>query len=93
MYKRQTINSAMPRKDKNAAELLPGVGALETALHEFPSASPQIREAVAELVSVYYARMAAYAPVRTRGLAEPRPHSAAEENAASDRVWKICGLG
>ncbi|OKH62039.1 Uncharacterised protein [Mycobacteroides abscessus subsp. massiliense] len=88
-----TINSAMPRKDKNAAELLPGVGALETALHEFPSASPQIREAVAELVSVYYARMAAYAPVRTRGLAEPRPHSAAEENAASDRVWKICGLG
>ena len=88
-----TINSAMPRKDKNAAELLPGVGALETALHEFPSASPQIREAVAELVSVYYARMAAYAPVRTRGLAEPRPHSAAEENAASDRVWEICGLG
>lgn len=87
-----TINSAMPRKDKNAAELLPGVGALETALHEFPSASPQIREAVAELVSVYYARMAAYAPVRTRGLAEPRPHSAAEENAASDRVWQICGL-
>ena len=86
------INSAMPRKDKNAAELLPGVGALETSLREFSGASPQIREAVAELVSVYYARMAAYAPVRTRGLAEPRPHSAAEENAASDRVWKVCGL-
>ncbi|SHT80807.1 hypothetical protein [Mycobacteroides abscessus] len=87
-----TINSAMPRKDKNAAELLPGVAALETSLQEFPGASPEIREAVAELVSVYYARMAGYAPVRARGLAEPRPHRAAEENAASERLWNICGL-
>lgn len=87
-----TINSAMPAKDKKASDLLPGVAALESSLQEFPGASPEIREAVADMVSIYYARIAAYAPVRSRGLAEPPPHSAEAENAASDRVWQICGL-
>ena len=87
-----TINSAMPAKDTKASDLLPGVAALESSLQEFPGASSNIRTAVADMVSIYYARIAAYAPVRTRGLAEPRPHSATAENAASDRVWEICGL-
>ncbi|WP_233716590.1 MULTISPECIES: hypothetical protein [Mycolicibacterium] len=82
----------MPAKDKKASDLLPGVAALESSLQEFPGASPEIREAVADMVSIYYARIAAYAPVRTRGLAEPPPHTAEAENAASDRVWQICGL-
>ena len=86
------INGAMPTRDTKASDLLPGVAALESSLQEFPGASPEIREAVADMVSIYYARIAAYAPVRSRGLAEPPPHSAEAENAASDRVWQICGL-
>lgn len=86
------VNGAMPTKDKKASDILPGVTALETALQEFPGASPDIREAVAGMVSAYYARMAAYGPIRQRGLAEPPTHSAEAEQAASDRVWQICGL-
>ena len=86
------VNGAMPAKDKKASDLLPGVTALETALQEFPGASPEIREAVAGMVSAYYARMAAYGPIRQRGLAEPPTHSVEAEQAASDRVWKIWGL-
>lgn len=86
------INGAMPTRDTKASDLLPGVTALETSLHEFPGASPEIREAVGDMVSAYYARMAAYGPIRQRGLAEPPTHNVEAEKAASDRVWQICGL-
>jgi hypothetical protein len=86
------INGAMPSKDTKASDLLPGVTALESSLREFPRASSDIRNAVADMVTAYYARMAAYGPIRTRGLAEPPTHSVEAEKAASDRVWKICGL-
>jgi hypothetical protein len=86
------INGAMPAKDTKASDLLPGVTALETSLQEFPGASPEIREAVADMVSAYYARMAAYGPIRKRGLAEPPTHNVEAEQAASDRVWQMCGL-
>ena len=44
------------------------------------------------MVSAYYALMAAYGPIRQRGLAEPPTHNVEAEKAASDRVWQICGL-
>lgn len=86
------VNGAMPSRDTKASDLLPGVTALETALQEFPNASAEIREAVAGMVSAYYARMAAYGPIRARGLAEPPVHSTEVEKAASDKVWQLCGL-
>lgn len=86
------VNGAMPSRDVKASDLLPGVTALETALQEFPDASAEIREAVAGMVSAYYARMAAYGPIRARGLAEPPVHSTEIEKAASDKAWQICGL-
>ncbi len=86
------INSALPKRDSNAGDLLPAVTALENALRENPDASPQIRTAIADMTAAYYARMGAYAPVRSRGLAEPPPHDLEAENAAADQAWAICGL-
>ena len=86
------INSAMPRTDENAGDLLPAVAAMEIALAENPDASTPIRAAITDVVSAYYARMAAYAPVRTRGLAEPIPHDLETQRAAAHQAWTVCGL-
>lgn len=86
------INSAIPRPDQTGADLLPVVTALQNALDGNPHASASIRGAVADMASVYQARIGAYGKVRTRGLAEPPVYTVEAERAASDQVWSVCRL-
>lgn len=58
--------------------------ALKAALRENPDVGPPIRTAITDMAWAYYAWMAAYAPVRSRVLTEPRPHDLTAENAAAE---------
>lgn len=86
------VNTTQPRTDRRALDILPAAAALENALADTPHASPSVRAAIADVVSVYYARIAAYGEVRARGLAEPPAHDLVNEQSAYDQVWSVCGL-
>lgn len=86
------VNTTQPRTDRRALDILPAAAALENALTDNPHASASVRAAITDVVSVYYARIAAYGEVRARGLAEPPPHNVGDEQAAYDQVWSVCGL-
>lgn len=86
------VNTTQPRTDRRALDILPAAAALENALVDNPHANTSVRAAIADVVSVYYARIAAYGEVRTRGLAEPPTHDLVNEQAAYDQVWTVCGL-
>lgn len=86
------VNTTQPRTDRRALDILPAATALENALADNPNASTPVRVAITDVVSVYYARIATYGEVRTRGLAEPPTHDLAKEQAAYDQVWAVCGL-
>ena len=81
-----------PVRHGKSLDILPAAAALENALADTPHASPSVRAAIADVVSVYYARIAAYGEVRARGLAEPPAHDLVNEQSAYDQVWSVCGL-
>lgn len=87
------INASTPAEDQKASDLLPATTALREALTANPGADSEIRDAVGALADAYSARMASYAPVRTRGLAEPPTYDKDQAQAAYDRVWDVCHLG
>lgn len=87
------INSATPKPDNKGIDLLPGATALQVAVDANPDASPEVRTAMTQVIDVFYARMASYAPVRIRGLAEPPGYDQGAAQAAYDRAWQVCELG
>lgn len=88
-----TINSAMPKPQDNALQVLPGVNGLRLALAENPAASPEIRAAITDVVHSYDALIAAFGKVRTRGLAEPPTYDVAQAEQLLTRAWNTCQLG
>lgn len=86
------INSAIPKPYDNAMDLLPAAAGLQSALDENPQASAAVRTAISNVVSAYYARMAAFGEVRERGLAEPPPSSMEEAQSSYNEAWTTCGL-
>jgi hypothetical protein len=87
------INASTPAEDQKASDLLPATTALRQAVAASPGASAEIRDAVGALADAYAARMASYAPVRTRGLAEPPAYDKDQAQTAYDRAWDACRLG
>ncbi|MCH9737037.1 MAG: hypothetical protein K0U78_21210 [Actinomycetia bacterium] len=86
------INSAIPKPYDNAMDLLPAAAGLQGALGENADASIAVRAAISDVISAYYARMAAFGEVRQRGSAEPPSSSRSEAQAAYDHAWTTCGL-
>jgi hypothetical protein len=87
------INSAMPKPQENALQVLPGVNGLRWALAENPAASPDIRAAIIDVVHNYDALIAAFGEVRTRGLAEPPPYDIQQAQQLLNHAWDVCQLG
>lgn len=88
-----TINSAMPKPQDNALQVLPGVNGLRLALAENPAASPEIRAAITDVVQSYDALIAAFGKVRPRGMAEPPTYDVAHAEQVLTRAWDTCQLG
>lgn len=88
-----TINSAIPNNYTNAMDILPAAAALQASLEDYPGASAPVRQAISDVVSAYYARMAVFGGVRERGLAEPPADDKRAAQAAYDQAWEVCGLG
>lgn len=88
-----TINSAIPNNYTNAMDILPAAAALQASLEDYAGASQPVRQAMSDVVSAYYARMAVFGGVRERGLAEPPVDDKQAAQAAYDRAWEVCGLG
>lgn len=88
-----TINSAMPKPQSNALEVLPAVNALRIALNDNPAAAPEIRTAVMDVVHNYDALIAAFGKVRERGLAKPPAYDLGQAQQILDRAWDVCQLG
>lgn len=86
------INSAIPKPYDNAMDILPAAAALQASLEDYPGASEPIRQAMSDVVSAYYARIAVFGGVRERGLAEPPPDDKQAAQAAYDKAWEICGF-
>ncbi len=88
-----TINSAMPKPQSNALEVLPAVNGLRIALNDNPAASPEIRSAITDVVHNYDALIAAFGKVRDRGLAKPPTYDLGQAQEILDRAWNVCKLG
>lgn len=88
-----TINSAMPKPARNALDVLPGANGLRLALSETPAASPQIRQAVSDVVAQFDGLIAEFGKVRNRGLAEPPGYDVQHAQTVFDRAWDTCQLG
>ncbi|ULE31045.1 hypothetical protein [Mycobacterium sp. IDR2000157661] len=73
-------------------DILPAAAALQASLEDYPGASEPIRQAMSDVVSAYYARIAVFGGVRERGLAEPPPDDKQAAQAAYDKAWEICGF-
>ncbi|OKH68313.1 hypothetical protein EB74_33610 [Mycobacterium sp. SWH-M5] len=86
------INSAIPKPYDNAMDILPAAAALQTSMADYPGASEAVRQAISDVVSAYYARMAVFGDVRERGLADPPPDDKQAAQAAYDKAWEVCGL-
>ncbi|ODQ91354.1 hypothetical protein BHQ17_16800 [Mycolicibacterium holsaticum] len=87
------VNSAIPKPYDNAMDILPAAAALQASLEEYAGASQPVRQAISDVVSAYYARMAVFGGVRERGLAEPPDDDRQAAQAAYDRAWEVCELG
>jgi hypothetical protein len=74
-------------------DILPAAAALQASLEEYAGASQPVRQAISDVVSAYYARMAVFGGVRERGLAEPPDDDRQAAQAAYDRAWEVCELG
>jgi hypothetical protein len=88
-----TINSAMPKPAGNGLEVLPGANGLRLALAENPAASPEIRDAISDVVGQFDAMIEGFGKVRTRGLADPPPYDVQHAQQVSDHAWDVCQLG
>lgn len=86
------INTATPKPDTRGMDLLPSATAIQNAIAAHSDASMEVRDALGAVVDSYYARIAAYVPVRTRGLAEPPAYDMAAAQASYDRAWSVCRL-
>ncbi len=86
------INSAIPKPYDNAMDILPASSALQAALEDYPGASEPIQQAMSDVVSAYYARIAVFGGVPRQGLAEPPPDDRQSAQAAYDKAWEICGF-
>lgn len=87
-----TINSAMPKPQDTALEVLPVANGLRLALAETPNASPDIRAAITDVIKNYDALIAAIGKVRSRGLAEPVPYDVAKAQQLIEAAWNVCQL-
>jgi len=86
------INSAIPKPYDNAMDILPAAAALQASLEDYPGASEPLRQAMSDVVSAYYARIAVFGRVPHEGLAEPPPDDKPAAQAAYDKAWEICGF-
>ncbi|MFA5607605.1 MAG: hypothetical protein WDA07_10505 [Leucobacter sp.] len=86
------VNSAIPKPYDNAMDILPAAAALQTSLKDYTGASQPVRQAISDVVSAYYARMAVFGRVPQEGLAEPPPDDREAAQAAYDRAWEVCGF-
>lgn len=87
------INSALPKPQSNALEVLPAVNGLRLALSENPAASTEIRSAITDVVHNYDALIGAFGKVRERGLAQPPTYDLDAAQRILDRAWDVCQLG
>lgn len=87
-----TINSAIPKPYDNAMDILPAAAALQASLEDYPGASEPIRQAMSDVVSAYYARIAVFGRVPQEGLAEPPADDKPAAQAAYDKAWEVCGF-
>lgn len=87
------INSAMPKPQDTALQVLPAVNGLRLALNEAPSASRDIRSAITDVVHNYDALIADFGKVRSRGLAAPTPYDVSTAQESLERAWDVCQLG
>ncbi|MCH9737035.1 MAG: hypothetical protein K0U78_21200 [Actinomycetia bacterium] len=87
------VNASLPKGSSDGAELLPAAAVLENSLLANPSASTEIRSALAAVVDNYYRSSADTGQVRTRGLAEPPKYDLDHARAVYSRAWDVCGLG
>lgn len=85
-------NAAIPVPQKSALDIFPIVDAMKWAIAENKDASPEIRDAIGELVKQTEGQLAEFGKVRTRGYAEPPEWNADATKAADDRVWDVCKL-
>jgi hypothetical protein len=85
-------NAAIPVPQKSALDVFPVVDAMKWGLSENPDASPEIRDAIGELVKQTEGQLAEFGKIRTRGYAEPPAWNADATKAADDRVWDVCKL-
>jgi hypothetical protein len=88
-----TINSALPKPQDTALELLPAVNGLRLAIAESPGASPEIRAAITDVIRNYDALIATFGKVRSRGLADPTPYDVAKAQHIIEAAWDACQLG
>lgn len=87
-----TINAVRPKPETNGMEVLPAATALQLAIDGNPGASASIREALADVVTVFYQSMAAKSDVHTRGLADPPAYDKDRAQVVYDRAWDACRL-
>lgn len=87
-----TINAVRPQPETSGMEVLPAASALQLAINGNPGASPAIRSALEDVVTVFNESMANKASVRTRGLAEPPTYDKDRAQAVYDRAWDACRL-
>ncbi|WP_133053710.1 hypothetical protein [Mycolicibacillus trivialis] len=85
-------NAVIPKPDRTGMDILPAAAMLRAALLENPDASPHIRSALNDMVTVYDADMAQAARVRPGGLVEPPSRADLPIREIADRAWSMCGL-
>lgn len=88
-----TINAVRPKPETSGMEVLPAANALQLAINGNPGASPAIRSALEDVLTVFNESMASKGDVRTRGLAEPPAYDKDRAQAVYDRAWDACRLG
>lgn len=86
------INLATPKPVKSEDDLLAAVAAVRTSLAAYPDASADIRSALNDVVDSYFAMMANFTNMESKGLVEPPKYDEASSQATFDSAWALCGL-
>lgn len=87
-----SINSSMPSPIQTPLQVLSGVNGLRWALADNPDASPEVRDAIRDIVDNYDVLIASYGKVRPAGMDQPPSYDPAAAQEAVDRVLDVCRL-